>query len=239
MLAGGLIILVLDDMQWVDSTTREFLFFLLQSLKGGPLLVICVGRTPNESWCPNTPHVLVRLEPFSDDQADRIFHSVLGTNLLDPKISDNILSQAGGNPLFLVEMAETLKRQELLVCDSRACTLSLEVEDLEIPGSIQGVLAARLDALPEECKRVVQLASIIGKEFSFAVLKHLVDGSESLHQILVYLERDRLVEKVSSGLGGQYVFRHHMMREIAYQSLLRQNRRHYHRLVGERRRGGD
>jgi predicted ATPase len=163
ILASGPIILVLDDMQWVDSTTREFLFFLLRSLRNVPLLVVCVGRATHEEWGPDAPHDLIRLKPFSEMPAHQIFHSVLGTNLLDPKISEEILSQAGGNPLFLVEMAETLERQELLVCDSRQCTLRLEVEDLEIPGSIQGVLAARLDALPEECKRVVQLASIMRK----------------------------------------------------------------------------
>ncbi len=227
------LILAFEDMQWVDETTRDFLFYLLETKMTGPLLVICLGRTIHKNWCPAIPHHFISLGPISDKSSIKILNSVLGTDHLDPKISQKIVSKAGGNPLFLVGMAETLKRKELMVCDEYRCTLTLGVEDLEIPEDIREVLTARLDALPESGKKVAQLASIIGGEFSCNLLKYLLKDDVSLKQGLKLLEKEGIIEKISSDLGGKYIFRHQMMQEIAYHGLLRRNRRRYHRLAGE------
>jgi predicted ATPase/class 3 adenylate cyclase len=233
LLAARPLILAFDDMQWVDETTRDFLFYLLQTKMTGPLLIICLGRTIHKDWCPAVPHHFIDLGPLPDKPSTKIFNSVLGTDRLDPQISQKIVSKAGGNPLFLVGMAETLKRKELLVCDTHECTLTLGVEDLEIPEDIREVLTARLDALPELGKKVAQLASIMGGEFSHNLLKHLLEDDDSLEQGLKLLEKEGIIEKISSDLGGKYIFRHQMMQEITYHGLLRRNRRRYHRLVGE------
>ena len=227
------LILAFDDMQWVDETTRDFLFYLLQTKMTGPLLVICLGRTIHKDWCPAIPHHFIGLGPLPDKPSIKIFNSVLGTDHLDPKISQKIVSKAGGNPLFLVGMAETLKRKELMVCDDYKCTLTLGVEDLEIPEDIREVLTARLDALSELGKKVAQLSSIIGGEFSYNLLKYLLKDDVSLKQGLKLLEKEGIIEKISSDLGGKYIFRHQMMQKITYHGLLRRNRRRYHRLVGE------
>lgn len=227
------LILAFDDMQWVDETTRDFLFYLLQTKMTRPLLVICLGRTIHKNWCPAIPHHFISLGPLPDKSSIKILNSVLGTDHLDPQISQKIVSKAGGNPLFLVGMAETLKRKELMVCDAHKCTLTLGVEDLEIPEDIREVLTARLDALPELGKKVAQLASIIGGEFSYNLLKHLLEDDDPLKQGLKLLEKEGIIEKISSDLGGKYVFRHQMMQEITYHGLLRRNRRRYHRLAGE------
>jgi len=227
------LVLAFDDMQWVDETTRDFLFYLLQTKMSGPLLVICLGRTIHKDWCPAIPHHFIGLGPLPDKPSIKIFNSVLGTDHLDPQISKKIVSKAGGNPLFLVGMAETLKRKKLMVCDAHKCTLTLGVEDLEIPEDIKEVLTARLDTLPKLGKKVAQLASIIGGEFSYNLLKHLLEDDVPLKQGLKLLEKEGIIEKISSDLGGKYVFRHQMMQEITYHGLLRRNRRRYHRLAGE------
>ena len=98
-------------------------------------------------------------------------------------------------------MAETLKRKELMVCDAYKCTLTLGVEDLEIPADIREVLTARLDALPRLGKKVAQLASIIGGEFSYNLLKHLLEDDDLLKQGLKLLEKEGIIEKISSDLG--------------------------------------
>ncbi|MFO7598401.1 MAG: adenylate/guanylate cyclase domain-containing protein [Candidatus Desulfacyla sp.] len=227
------IILIFDDMQWVDPTTRDFLFFLLRTESSGPLFVVCSGRMTEKVWCPDSPERFLHLGPLTDDASLNIFHSVLGTELLDRDISRKILDQAGGNPLFLVEMAETIRHRKLMVCDSHACTLTSKVEDLEIPENIRGVLTARLDALPGPAKRVTQLASVIGVEFSYELLKRLSGDYARLKQHLKFLEKEGILHKTSSDVGGKYAFHHQMMQEIAYRGLLRRNRREVHRLVGE------
>jgi class 3 adenylate cyclase/tetratricopeptide (TPR) repeat protein len=227
------LILMFDDMQWADPTTRDFLFLLLRTESSGPLFIVCSGRTTEKAWCPDSPERFLHLGPLTDDASLNIFHSVLGTELLDKTISRKILDQAGGNPLFLVEMAETIRHRKLMVCDSHACTLTSEVEDLEIPETIRDVLTARLDALPGSAKRVTQLASVIGVEFSHELLKRLSRDPDRLKQHLKFLEKEGVIHKTSSDVGDKYTFHHQMMQEIAYRGLLRRNRREYHRLVGE------
>ncbi|MBW2354948.1 MAG: AAA family ATPase [Deltaproteobacteria bacterium] len=233
ILAVRPLVLAFDDMQWADETTRGFLSYLVQAKIKGPLLIICLGRTVPREWCPAVPHHFIGLASLPQEPAMKIFSSVLGTDRLDPRILRRIVSKAGGNPLFLVGMAETLRQKELVVCDAAKCTLILSVEDLEIPDDIREVLTARLDALPELGKRVAQLASVIGGEFSYNLLGEILKDDEILKQGLELLEKEGVVEKISSDLGGKYLFRHQMMQEISYHSLLRRNRRQYHRLIGD------
>jgi class 3 adenylate cyclase/tetratricopeptide (TPR) repeat protein len=227
------LILFLDDMQWVDRTTLDFLSFLSHAAIKGPLLLIRAGRTDHHLWCPEPPDDVIHLDDLDDGPSSKLFHSILGTDRLDAETSRQIIFHAGGNPLFLVEMAETIKRRNLLLCDSRICRLRLNVDALGIPQSIRGVLAARLDALSGSVKGVVQLAAVIGTEFSFDLLVHLAGDSARLNQILKLIENEGIIHRISSDFGGQYVFRHQMMQEIAYRELLKKNRRQYHHQVGE------
>ena len=227
------LILFFDDMQWADDTTRDFLSFLAQSPINGPLMVVCSGRTTQPVCHPMKPDPFIQLEPLDDTLSLRLFNSVLGSSRLDDKTFRLILSHAGGNPLFLIEMAETIKRRKLMVCDAQICRLRLDVDALEIPQTIRGVLSARLDALPASVKQVAQLASVIGREFSHDLLAYLTGDSARLKQILALLKREGLIDELSSEFGGKYVFRHQMMQEIAYQGLLRKNRKAYHRVVAE------
>ena len=226
-------ILFFDDMQWVDDTTHEFLTFLAQSQIRGPLMAVCSGRNTRSHCRPIKPDHLINLKPFEDSTALRLFNAVLGSNRLDAGISRDIVAHAGGNPLFLIEMAETIKRRKLMVCEAQICRLRLDVDALEIPQTVRGVLSARLDALPASVKQVVQLASVIGTEFSHDLLAYLTGDTARLKQILALLKREGVIDALSSDFGGKYVFRHQMMQEIAYQGLLRKNRKAYHHVVAK------
>ena len=227
------LILFFDDMQWADKTTLDFLSFLSQSPIKGPFMVVCCGRTTLPIRRLVTPDNFVQLEPLDSGISLNLFYAVLGNDRFDAGISRKIVSQAGGNPLFLIEMAETIKRRNLIVCDSEICRLSLDIDDLEIPQTISGVLSARLDALPDSVKRVAQLAAVIGTEFSHDLLASLTGDTARLKQILSLLKREGIIDEASSDFGGQYVFRHQMMQEIGYQGLLKKNRKTYHHVVGE------
>jgi tetratricopeptide (TPR) repeat protein len=227
------LIMAFDDMQWVDPTTRGFLEFLIASPGRASILLICSGRSESDPWCPTGHEYLIRLRPLSESQSSRIFSFVLGTDRLDPFITHEIISKAGGNPLFLGELAETLKRQEMLICGSQKCTLSQPVQEMRIPSNIHGVLAAHLDTLPDPHKRLLQLASIIGREFSSDLLSSLAEIKGSISELLSALESQGFIKKISSPRGDRYLFLHHMMREVAYHSLLRHDRKRYHLFVGE------
>ncbi|MCF8129351.1 MAG: AAA family ATPase [Deltaproteobacteria bacterium] len=227
------LILFFDDMQWADDTTHDFLSFLAQSPIKGPLMVVCSGRTTQPVCRPIKPDHFIQLKPLEDSISLQLFNSVLGSSRLDDRISRNIVSHAGGNPLFLIEMAETIKRQKLMVCDAQICRLRQEVDALEIPQTIRGVLSARLDALPASVKRAAQLAAVIGTEFSHDLLAFLTGDTARLKQILTLLKEEGIIDELSSDSGGKYVFRHQMMQEIAYEGLLKKNRKAYHLVVAK------
>ena len=156
----------------------------------------------------------------------------MGTDRLDSKASSRLFGQSGGNPLFLVEMGAALKQQELLVCDSWKCTIRLPLEELEVPETIHAVLAARLDALPDEAKRIAQEASVVGYVFSYDVLNELTGRPHRLQQLLVLLEHEGVIEKVP-GHEAQYQFHHRMLREVAYHGMLRRQRTILHGKIGQ------
>jgi len=227
------LIFTLDDMQWADASTRELVNFLIHTDDRASMLLLCLGRTQEDAWCPVESSHVLPLKPLSEKHGQALFSSALGTERLDPPITRRILAKGGGNPLFLIEIGEMLKHQEMVECDALKCTLRFPVEELEVPDTIHGVLAARLDALPEPQKRLVQLAAIIGRQFSLDFLIPLADPEKGLDQALVALEEEGILQKVSHGQGRRYFFRHQLMREVAYRSLLRRDRRRYHRVVGE------
>jgi class 3 adenylate cyclase/tetratricopeptide (TPR) repeat protein len=227
------VMMVINDMQWADASTLEYLTFLIQSPEKIPVLIICLGRSEPGLWFPNLPMESIRLNPLSEKQATDLFISILKTRYFDPDICKKIVSKAGGNPLFLVEMGEALKRQGLIVSEKSKCTLKVPVHNIETPESIQGILAARLDALHPELKHLIQLAAVIGGEFSYDLLEPLVEPTKNLSVLLEETVKERILEPISSDHEKQYQFKQPLMQEVAYHSLLRRDRRHYHQLVGQ------
>jgi class 3 adenylate cyclase/tetratricopeptide (TPR) repeat protein len=227
------LIMAISDMQWVDASTREFLIFLTQSTEKISIFVVCMGRSEPGLWFPDLSMEPIRLNPLSEKQATDLFFSILGTRYFDPDICKEIVSKAGGNPLFLVEMGEALKRQGLIVCDASKCTIKVPALGIETPDSIHGILAARLDALRPDVKHLVQLAAVIGGEFSYELLASLLEPTKNLSELLEETVKERILEPIASNYIQQYQFNQPLMQEVAYHSLLRRNRCHYHQLAGQ------
>lgn len=227
------LIMTVHNMQWVDDASRQFLSFIARSPATAPILLVCLGRPDPEHWAPGVPDRLIRLHPLSEKESLDLFSAALGSKSLDRRSRQELISKTGGNPLFLVEIAKTLKRRDLIVCGPMRCRLTLPVEDLETPESIQGVLAARLDSLPPAEKKVAQLVSIIGSRFSIELLLPLVEGREDLDELLEGLEREGIIESAIFGSTTDYQFKQQVMQEVAYESLLLNERRKYHRKVAE------
>jgi class 3 adenylate cyclase/tetratricopeptide (TPR) repeat protein len=227
------LIMVINDMQWADASTREFLTFLTQSPDKITIFVVCMGRSEPDLWFPDLPVEPIRLNPLSEKQATDLFISILETRYFDPDICKEIVSKAGGNPLFLVEMGESIKRQGLIVCDASKCTIKVPAHSIEISDSIHGILAARLDALRPDVKHLIQLAAVIGSEFSYDLLESLAESPKNLSDFLEETVKERILEPSSSHHIQQYQFKQPLMQEVAYHSLLRREVRHYHQLLGQ------
>ncbi len=229
-------IMHINDMQWADASTREFLRFLIQTPGKIPVLVICMGRSRPDLWftaASDLPVEVIRLNALSEKEATDLLISVLNTGRLDTDIFKGIVSKAGGNPLFLVEMGEALKRKGWVVYGALKCAIKAPARTIEMPDSIHGILAARLDTLRPDVKHLVQLAAIIGEAFSYDLLERLTEQKKTLPDVLEEAVKEGVLEPIASDQLQQYQFRQPLMQETAYHSLLRKDRRYYHQLVGQ------
>jgi class 3 adenylate cyclase/tetratricopeptide (TPR) repeat protein len=215
------LILVLEDLHWVDKISEEFLEFLAENIRDVRVLLLATYRPgyrppwTDKSYAGQTP-----LQPLSRDHSIQMLRSVLRAEHLIDLVTQEIVAKADGNPFFLEQLA--LHAGEAR--DLRA--------DLMVPNTIHDVVMARIDRLPEETKRLLQTAAVIGREFPLRLLGAVWQGPGSVEDQLRELSHLEFVDERVETEGSVYVFRHALTQETAYGSLLERHRRAYHGAVG-------
>jgi class 3 adenylate cyclase/tetratricopeptide (TPR) repeat protein len=215
------LILVLEDLHWVDRISEEFLGFLAESLRDAPVLLLATyrpGYRPpwiDKSYAGQTP-----LQPLSQDDSIRMVRSVLRVEQLVDLVTQEIVAKADGNPFFLEQLA-------LHAGEARDLRT-----DLMVPNTIHDVVMARIDRLPGQTKQLLQIAAVIGREFPLRLLSAVWKGPEPIEEQLRELARLEFVYERAETEGSVYVFRHALTQETAYGSLLERHRRIYHSAVG-------
>jgi class 3 adenylate cyclase/tetratricopeptide (TPR) repeat protein len=215
------LILVIEDLHWVDKISEELLGFLVENVRDVRVLLLATyrpGYRPpwiDKSYAGQTP-----LQPLSRDNSIQMVHSVLRAEHLIDLVTQEIVAKADGNPLFLEQLA-------LHAGETRDLR-----SDLMVPNTIHDVVMARIDRLPNETKRLLQTAAVIGREFSLRLLSALWQGTGSVEDQLRELSRHEFLYERAETEGIIYVFRHALTQETAYGSLLEGHRRTYHGAVG-------
>lgn len=233
--------LALDDLQWADPTSLQLIEAILPLTAAQPIVLLLAMRPERDSrvWTlrqqlleqSDSPELLDltlnSLEPAS--AAALVAHTAPD---LPARIVAYLVDKSGGNPLFLVEMVRALRSQGFLSGDVDLNQVTLE--SLNIPDSVQGLLLAQIDRLAVEARHTLQMASVIGETFFTQVLAVLTAGEENLSRQIATLEADRYVlPGEATDLGPTYAFRHGLIQESAYSTLLYERRRVYHRQVAE------
>ncbi len=223
----GPLVLVFEDVHWADENLLDFLDHLVDWTSGVPLLVVCTARpellTRRPSWGGGKPNALtISLTALSDEDTARLLGELLERSVLPAETQAELLARAGGNPLYAEEYARMLRERG-------------RIDDL--PESVQGMIAARLDLLDPEQKSLVQDAAVIGKTFWLGALERLTGRDRaSMEQLLHSLERGEFVRRErSSSIAHepQYSFRHLLVRDVAYGGIPRAERAERHRLAAE------
>jgi class 3 adenylate cyclase/tetratricopeptide (TPR) repeat protein len=203
------LVMVFEDMHWADDGLLDFIDHLVDWATGVPILVIATARPElldrRQAWGGGKLNVsTIALTPLSDEEAAQIIHGVLDQAVLPAETQQALLERAGGNPLYAEQFA-------------RLYTERGSADDLPLPETVQGLIAARLDGLSPEEKRIVQDASIYGKVFWAGAVDADEDALHSLDRKGI-LRRER-----RSAVGGetQYVFRHVLVRDVAYGQIPR------------------
>jgi tetratricopeptide (TPR) repeat protein len=228
------VLLVVEDLHWLDTETQALLESLVESLPTARLLLL-VNYRPDyrHGWGSKTYYTQLRLDPLPQAGADAFLRALLGDDSSLASLTPLLIQRTEGNPFFLEESVRTLVETGVLVGEPGAYRMAHALPTMQIPATVQAVLAARLDRLPPEEKRLLQTAAVIGTEVPLALLQAVGElPEEALRLGLTHLQDAEFLYEASLFPELVYTFKHALTQEVAYGSLLQERRRVLHaRLV--------
>jgi ABC-type oligopeptide transport system substrate-binding subunit/class 3 adenylate cyclase len=236
-------VLVFEDLHWADPSSLEAITHLLPLTDQVPLMVLMLMRIDRDhgSWGvklkteTDFPHrsTEIHLRRLSKGDSSSLLEQLLGETKLPEDIWQTIMERSEGNPFYLEEVIRHLMEQGLIIQDTQGWRATEELEEMSIPDTLQGVLLARIDRLEEDVRRTLQMASVIGKSFLYRILETISEAEMQLVTHLSQLQRVDLVREKARLPELEYIFKHALTQEAAYNSLLHERRKVFHLKVGE------
>ena len=229
------LLLVFEDLHWIDSETQAFLNSLVESLPTAQLLLLVNYRPEYQhGWGSKTYYTQLRLDPLPPVSADELLHALLGNDASLMPLTPLLITRTEGNPFFLEESVRTLVETGVLVGEPGAYRLAQALPTVQVPATVQAVLAARVDRLPAEEKRLLQTAAVIGTSMPFALLQAIADlPDEALHRGLARLQAAEFLYETRLFPEREFTFKHALTHEVAYGGLLQERRRVLHGRIVE------
>lgn len=221
---------VVEDLHWADEASLELLHALVAGAGATRLLLFATTRPDRQpDWVGRSNSVVLRLEPLEPAQSAALLrHLVGGGPELEP-LRARIIAQAEGTPLFLEEMARSLTESGALVHAPVQVRLTERADGISIPASVQGIVASRVDRLPAGQRHLLQTASVLGKDVRTDVLRVLCHVSAAqMEADLAALQAAEFLYETSLGTREAYTFKHAVTQSVAYDTLLRTERRALH-----------
>jgi ABC-type oligopeptide transport system substrate-binding subunit/class 3 adenylate cyclase len=239
--ADGPLALALEDLHWADATSVQLAERLLGLAENASLLIAATARSERDlpSWrlkelaAREYPHLMreFALEPLSREAERELLHSLAGRRTLPAELEDRLLQVAEGNPFFLQELVRSLADAGALVREGHGWRFDHEAP-VEVPQTVEKVVLARLDRLNPDCRRVLTAASALGRRFGLALLEGVLGDGEvpgALHE----LQRADLVRVERRWPQPQYRFKHVLIQEVAYRTLVSATRTGLHRRAAQ------
>ncbi|MGH7399633.1 MAG: AAA family ATPase [Candidatus Rokuibacteriota bacterium] len=229
------LLLVFEDLHWIDAETQALLDAMVESLPTASIL-LAVNYRPEyrQPWGNKSYYRQLRIDALSPDTARALLETLLGDHPALHPLRRLLIERTEGNPLFLEESIRALVEMEVLVGERGAYRLGKDGAGMQIPATVQAILAARIDRLPPDDKRLLQIASVIGKDLPWSLLLETAEQSEDdLRGGLARLQAAEFVYEAKLFPDLEYTFKHALTHEVAYGSLLQERRRALHaRIVG-------
>ncbi len=227
------LVLVFEDLHWVDNATEEYLKWLLDSLAALRILLVATHRLDYTSPLGSRSFLsTLPLGTLDTDEALEVASRALGAGDLPDELKRVVLDKAGGVPLFVEELTHTLLNLGVVERIGTGLRMTTPLHSVAVPDTIQGIIMARIDRLGDEGKRVVQHASVIGRQFVQRLLER-VTPIDRVEHVLRELNALEIVHQQTQSPEPAYIFRHALIQDVVYNSLLREHRRELHREVGE------
>jgi tetratricopeptide (TPR) repeat protein len=229
------LLVIFEDLHWIDSETQTLLDSLVESLPTVQVLLL-VNYRPEYShgWSAKTYYTQLRLDALPSETAGELLDALLGGDPSLHPLKALLAERTVGNPLFLEESVRALVETKALVGEPGAYRLAQRVGIVQMPATVQTILASRIDRLLPEEKQLLQTAAVIGKDFPLALLQEIADQSDDqLRQGLDRLQAAEFLYQTSLFPDLEYTFKHALTHEVAYGSLLQARRRGLHARIVE------
>jgi class 3 adenylate cyclase/tetratricopeptide (TPR) repeat protein len=224
------LLVLFEDLHWIDAETQAFLDGLVESLPTARMLLLVSYRPEYEhAWGRKSYYVQLRIDPLPPEGAGALLQALLGEDRTVEPLKQVLIARTEGNPFFLEESVRTLVETQVLVGERGAYRVTKTPDAWQIPATVQAILTARIDRLAPEDKRLLQAASVIGKDVPFALLQAIAEVPEStLRRSLGHLQAAEFLYETSLFPDLEYTFRHALTHDVAYGGLLQDRRRALH-----------
>jgi class 3 adenylate cyclase len=227
------LVLTIEDLHWMDKTSEEFLGYLIGRLANTPIMLLLLYRPEyTHPWGSKSYYTKVGLDQLGTDSSSELVKAILEEGEAAPELTQLILNRAAGNPLFMEEFTHTLLENGSIERKDEKYVLSGKASDIQVPDTIQGIIAARLDRLEDNLKRTMQVASVIGRDFAFRILQTITGMREELKPYLLNLQGLEFIYEKNLFPELEYIFKHALTQEVAYNSLLLKRRKEIHARIG-------
>ena len=224
------LVLIFEDLHLIDSETQAFLNSLIESLPTSRILLLVNFRPEYQSsWGSKTYYAQLRVDPLPPESAEELLLGLLGGGDQQRGLRRTLIQRTEGNPFFLEESVRSLVEAGVLVGERGSYRLQAPLASIQVPGRVQAVLAARIDRLQPEDKRLLQTAAVIGKDVPFPLLQDIAElSSDDLQAGLGRLQAAEFLYEAKLFPDIEYTFKHALTHEVAYSSLLQERRRAAH-----------
>ena len=227
------VLVLIEDLHWIDAASEEFIAAMVDAIVGTKTLFLLNFRPGLMApWMQRSHYRQITLAPLDSEEAAKLLRDLLGDDPSTALLARNIAERAQGNPFFLEELVHSLVERGDFEGQRGAYRLKGGIDTIPLPVNVQAVLSARIDRLAEPSRQLLQTASVIGREVPLPILEKVAGlSSEDLAQVLSQLRQTELLYELPPFEQGIHAFRHPLIQEVAYQSLLQHRRRELHGVV--------
>jgi class 3 adenylate cyclase/tetratricopeptide (TPR) repeat protein len=228
------LVMAFEDLHWSDISSEEYLQTILESISGARVFLVFTYRPEFiHTWGGKSYHSQVNLNRLSNRESLIVVSHLLGTENIDRELEELILAKSEGVPLFIEEFVKSLKDLKIIERKNGKYQLVKDIQEVSIPSTIQDVITARVDKLPEGIKEVIQIGSAIEREFNYELLKRVTDLPEDeLLTALSALKDSELLFERGIFPESTFIFKHALTREVVYDSILVKRKKRLHDKIG-------
>lgn len=227
------LIALMDDLQWMDKISEEFLSYFIDSIPQNPILLVLLYRPEYTPTWENRSHSSrIGLGQLTKKSIVELTSAVLDDVAVEAELEQLILRKCAGNPLFVEEFIHTLLENDYIKRKNNQFILTRGSDSMKIPDTIHGIVAARIDNLDDLLKQIIQAASVIGHDFGYRILQTITGMGEELKLCLAKLQHYEFIYQRKLFPELEYTFRHALIQEVAYSSLLLKRRIDLHARIG-------